>query len=548
MRSYLLVSLGLGAALACGDGGRTTVDAPVADAPVTDAAIIDAAPGPGVGQLTTRAADAVCAALFRCCDDDLVTYFAPFAADERLAAFAPRLPPRASLDEAGCRAVVREMFDVAPFADWVREVQAGRVDYLPSQTDACVAELSAAACGAPARAALYDSTCFAYAAPAGGDEQRRMFARTATAGAACGPIRDGIGATFYGTCDPTAAFCCYQAAGATGCQFPFGSGGVPRPGTCQAVAAVGQACSAALPLQLCATGSDCDAATDRCRPPATAPLANGQACADDAFNLLGECVDGWCDVLGSKRCEPRRADGAACSGGDECGSGYCQGTCQANPVCAATGPGPDAGMPDAAMALDAGAADAAMPTDAATATDAAIATDAAAGDGERCATALDLLSSSSPSPLATYTHRVATSFGASDDYNPLTSAGRPPACSVVYDARGRERVFSITLVPGDRLRLRAELADGRQVGMYLLDTCPEGSWPDFDGTGACGGNEYNVGFCGVASGCDPAVLDVRYPTSLGGVPTTTATFWVVVDQIGADTSPGFILDWQRISP
>jgi hypothetical protein len=221
MRSYLLVSLGLGAALACGDGGRTTVDAPVADAPVTDAAIIDAAPGPGVGQLTTRAADAVCAALFRCCDDDLVTYFAPFAADERLAAFAPRLPPRASLDEAGCRAVVREMFDVAPFADWVREAQAGRVDYLPSQTDACVAELSAAACGAPARAALYDSTCFAYAAPAGGDEQRRMFARTATAGAACGPIRDGIGATFYGTCDPTAAFCCYQAAGRDGLPVPL---------------------------------------------------------------------------------------------------------------------------------------------------------------------------------------------------------------------------------------------------------------------------------------------------------------------------------------
>lgn len=550
MRTTVLASLTLGLTVACGGGAAVNPDAASIDA--TDAVTIDAvdaAPGPGVEQLPARAADAVCAALFRCCDEDLVTYFAPFAADERLAAFASRLPPQADLDEAGCRAVLREMYELVPFGDWVREAAAGRVDFLPGPADQCVADLAAAACGAPARAALYDSTCFAYAAPGGGAEQRRMFARTASAGAACGPIRDGIGAVFYGTCDPTRAFCCYQQAGVDGCQFPFAAGGATRPGVCQAVAATGESCSPSVPLQLCATGSDCDSATDRCRPGTTAPLANGQACADDSFNLLGECVDGWCDVLGSKRCEPRRDDGAACGGGEECRSGYCQSTCQPNPVCVPSGGPVDAGPPDAP--IDAGVVDAAVdaPIDAsidAAAPDAAV--DAASADGERCDTAIDLVAASTTSPLAGYARRVATSFGASNDYNPLTSAGLPPSCSVVYDARGKERVFAITLNPGDRLRLRAELADGRQVGMYLLDTCPEGSWPDFDGTGACGSNEYNVGFCGVASGCDPAVLDVRYPTSLGGSPTAPATFWVVVDQVGADTSPGFTLDWQRIAP
>jgi hypothetical protein len=228
----LLGRAGLVAALAlagCGTGdGAAPIDAPRG----VDAATTDAPPAPPVelDGFTATAADAVCAALFRCCDDDLVAYFAPFRTDERLAAFADRLPPTAALDEAGCRAVLREIYDVAPFGDWVAAAQRGEVAYLPAAAGACVAELGAAACGAPARAALYDSTCFAYAAPSGGAEQRRMFARSRTTGAACAPIRDGLGGVFYGSCDPTQAFCCYSVAGSAGCQFPFAADGAVRPG------------------------------------------------------------------------------------------------------------------------------------------------------------------------------------------------------------------------------------------------------------------------------------------------------------------------------
>lgn len=545
----LLGRAGLVAALVlagCGTSDRaTTIDAPGG----ADAATTDGPSGPPVelDGFTATAADAVCAALFRCCDDDLVTYFAPFRADERLAAFADRLPPAAALDEAGCRAVLREIYDVTPFGDWVAAARRGDVAYLPAAAGACAAELGAAACGAPARAALYDSTCFAYAAPGGGAEQRRMFARTRTAGATCAPIRDGLGGVFYGSCDPTQAFCCYAAAGSSGCQFPFAADGTTRPGTCQPVAAAGQACSTSLPLQLCATGADCDSATDQCRAGVDAPLAIGATCVDASFNLLGVCQASWCDVLGTKRCEALRADGATCGGGDECASGLCQGTCRPNDVCTGAAAPTDAGVPDAPLAVDAGAADAPPPTDAPPPIDAGTPDAPPAGDGERCATALDLLAASTGTPSATYTHRVSASFGASNDYNPLNSSGLPPACSVVYDARGKERVFAITLAPGDRLRLRAELTDGRQAGIYLLDTCPGGSWPDFDNSTACGSNEYNVGFCGI-TGCDPAVLNILYPTSLGGAPTQPATFWVVVDQVGGDTSPGFNLDWQRIAP
>lgn len=527
-----MMLLWLTAQVACGGNEiRPSVDA----ANATDAPAVDA-PGGEVGDMTRRAADAVCDALFRCCDDDLVDYFAPFRSDDRLAAFHDRLPPVGSLDEAGCRDVVEDMFDVVYLGEWVRAIEAGQVSYDDAGFAACVAALDTASCGASTRAALWDSTCFALAAPGGGDEQRRFVDRTRGPGMACAPVRDGLGSVFYGTCDPAVAFCCYQDPSRPGCQFPFASGGEVRPGTCQAVVPVGQPCSAALPLALCATGDVCDAEQSTCVAANVAELALGASCVDASYNLLGTCVASWCDVLGTGRCEALRIDGAACGGGDQCGSGFCDRTCQADRRCTGVPSPVDAGV-------DALALDAAVDASADGGVDAGV--DAAPADGERCASAYDLLTASTPSPLAGYVHRVSSSFGTSNDYNPLSTAGLPPQCSVVYNAVGNERVYAITLDAGDRLRLRAELPDGRQAGIYLLDTCPGGSWPDLDNSGACGSNEYNAGFCG-AIGCEPAVLDIRYPATLGGQPAPSATFWVVVDQVGANTSSGFQLDWQRI--
>lgn len=525
---------------ACGGGGTPPAPDDV-DARPTDAATIDAG-GDGLATATARAADAVCGALYRCCDDDLVEYFAPYVADDRLAAFRNRLPPQATLDEAGCRVVMSEMLDQLYLGAWVDAATAGEVAFDDGGFAQCVAALDQAACGAPARAALWDSTCFGLAPPGGGDQQRAFVHRTRSAGASCTPVRDGLGGVFYGTCDPAVAFCCYSDPAHPGCQFPFDSGGAARPGQCQAVAGVGASCSASAPLALCATGVNCDAESNTCVDPPDGPLAVGVTCVDSSYNLLGTCVDSWCDVLGTHRCEALKADGVACTGGDECLSGACRTTCQPDVVCTGDGDPVDAGV-DAPIdaAVDAGV-DAAIDAS----VDAPV--DAPPADGERCATADDLRAASSASPLNGYTHRIQASLGTANDYNPYRSAATvlPPNCAFVYDARGRDRVYAVTLQPGDRLSLRAELSGGRQAGVYLLDTCPGGSWPDFDGTGACGNNEYGVGFCGPV-GCDAAALVVTYPAMIGGNPSPPATFWVVVDQVNNDDAASFTLDW-RITP
>jgi hypothetical protein len=263
--------------------------------------------------------------------------------------------------------------------------------------------------------------------PAGGDEQRRMFARTATAGAACGPIRDGIGATFYGTCDPTAGVLLLPGAGRDGLPVPLRlrrraaprdlpGGGGGRSGL------LGRVAAAALRHRQRLRRRDRSL-------PAAGHRAAGQRPGLRRRRLqpAGRVRRRWCDVLGSKRCEPRRADGASLQRRRRVRVGATA-RAPARPTRCARRP---ALPPTPACPTPRWRSTLAPPTPRCRPTprpptDAAIATDAAAGDGERCATALDLLSSSSPSPLATYTHRVATSFGASDDYNPLTSAGLPP--------------------------------------------------------------------------------------------------------------------------
>src|SRR5689334_15034507 len=73
------------------DGGVTAPDAPLS---------------PAATDVTHRAAASICSALFRCCDDDLVEYFAPYRGNDLLAQFKDRLPPAATLDEASCASVV----------------------------------------------------------------------------------------------------------------------------------------------------------------------------------------------------------------------------------------------------------------------------------------------------------------------------------------------------------------------------------------------------------------------------------------------------------
>lgn len=531
---------------ACGGGSSS----PPADAPPTspdapaDPDAPDAPPQGGLATFHDDAAAAICGALFRCCDGgDVEEYFAAYRANERLAAFVDRLPPAVELDEASCREVVAEMIEVTPFGDWVDAAEADRVGFDAGAFDACLAELDGAACGAEVRAALYDGTCLGFAAPTGGAEQRRMFTRTAGVGTACAPLRDGVGAVFYGTCDPTAAFCCYAdpANPELGCTFPFDGDGNARAGTCAAIAADGQACSTAPPLQLCATGLSCDD-TDRCRLDGTAPLAVGEACVDQAFNVLGECQASYCDLLGTGRCEPLRDDGERCGAAFECASGRCAGTCVTNDVCdGGSPPPPDAGVPDAMVDAMPDAMIDGMPD----APDAG--PDAGPGSAESCADAGDLVAASTGTPATGYTYRLDGTFGTVNDTSPASSDAEPPNCSFVYPAPGLDVAYAVTLDPGQRIDLRVTIPDfGAQPAVYVLDGCTPPTIRDGDGSGSCGSNEYGVGFCGPV-GCDPASLSFTHPATIGGEPTVARTYWVVIDQGTGTLAAGFELDW-RLTP
>jgi hypothetical protein len=163
-----------------------------------------------------------------------------------------------------------------------------------------------------------------------------MFVRTRGVGDACVPLWDGVGSRFYGTCDPTTSFCCYQNAGAV-CAYPFDGDGVPRSGTCQEASTAGEVCDAGLTtVQMCVTGQECGFATSTCVAMSETPIATGQPCYDDAeWVVTGDCADGWCDAGGSNVCEPFRSNGEACFFGFECTSGWCEAEqCAENETCA----------------------------------------------------------------------------------------------------------------------------------------------------------------------------------------------------------------------
>lgn len=294
-----------------------------------------------LADLPREAARATCDALFRCCpsSDDLAQFFSPIAFKDPMGDFAdiiPRLPPNAPLDAAGCPALVEDIYRVGidTLGAWVALAEQGVVTYDADAAQACVSRLDDATCGESMREALFDGTCFALYPPSGGDRQRSYFRREAGPGESCQAIRDGFGGRTFGTCDPTASFCCFPG--------PDGNCGllVNDEGVCQPIAAPGAACSFVPPLQLCATGIDCavgmgPGGADGCVVPATTPLSPGEACYDNnAYIALGECVGGYCDLLGTGTCQAQKADGASCLGGEECSSGACEDeVCGESTVC-----------------------------------------------------------------------------------------------------------------------------------------------------------------------------------------------------------------------
>lgn len=296
-----------------GEAERDGGDSEAADAGVTT-----------LDEMLPAAADAICSALFRCCDATSVAdYFERATSRPALQSYKSQVPPQVTLTETQCRDVVGQMLGVAPFGGWIENANAGRVTFWPGEVNGCYDELAAAACGAPVYAALHDPTCFGFDPPVESTEQRRMFRRNAGAGAACVPIfDDGYSAKFYGTCAPAEAFCCIvdDANPASGCALP--SEGLS--GTCQAAGGSDAPCSVEVPLDLCGAGLFCDTSVHACALESQDPLSAGAPCVDGNYNPLGVCQDSWCDVAGTRVCEMRKGDGADCYDAAECDSGYCE--------------------------------------------------------------------------------------------------------------------------------------------------------------------------------------------------------------------------------
>jgi hypothetical protein len=281
-----------------------------------------------VEEILPLGSQALCRVLFSCCttEADLAQFFAPVARAEEGSVFfdlVGRVPPNVELTEAECPALVEEIHTRKGLGPFVAAARDGLVEVDGDGLSGCLNALDSATCGAEALESLFDSTCFGLQPPVGGDEQRRIFVRSATDGD-CRPITDGFGGLFFGTCDPTQAFCCVVD--------DSGECGIPSPsdaGVCTAAAQANETCSSFAPVLPCATGLDCilgagpDGA-DGCVAPSNESLAVGSPCYDSAqFRLLGTCDNGWCDILGSDRCEPHLAAGAACTSSEQCGPDVC---------------------------------------------------------------------------------------------------------------------------------------------------------------------------------------------------------------------------------
>jgi hypothetical protein len=254
---------------------------------------------------------------------------------------------------------------------------------------------------------------------------------------------------------------------------------------------------------------------------------------------------------------PTRADGAPGMGGSSDAAPADAARADAAPADAARADAApaDAALADAALA-DAALADAAL-LDAALAdaalADAALA-DAALADlglpalapSETCVDAPSLRAASEVvvMPANRYTHRATGHFGATNDYNPLDSEGLPPGCSLVHDASGNDVAYQVTLQPGQTLRLRLTVEPVAAIpAVYLMEGCPVTGWPDIDGSGLCGNNEYfTEGFC-PANFCGPLEWSFTWPVTLDGFATLEQTFTLVLDEIRGTAADTFVLEW-----
>ena len=282
-----------------------------------------------INQLIPLTAQAMCQGLLGCCDmGDQDRFFVSFRGNPRYEEIQDQLPPTVTFDEQSCPGMIESILTTAPFGEWITQVQQGNVGYDGEVAQTCLNTLQNASCGQEFIDALNDGTCLSAFPPFGGEEQRKMFERTRSPGEACSPLTDGQGGVLYGTCDPTAAFCCVRRDDGS-CRPGFQG----EVGECVAVSQLGQACNFLPELQLCSTGIECSVDGVCEAPQEVMTVQLGDRCAEN-YSAIAECAEGFCDSGNTDQCIPKKADGESCIFPIECAGGDCfNGVCAQDSFC-----------------------------------------------------------------------------------------------------------------------------------------------------------------------------------------------------------------------
>ena len=170
-------------------------------------------------------------------------------------------------------------------------------------------------------------------------------------------------------------------------------------------------------------------------------------------------------------------------------------------------------------------------------------------NGETCSQAIDLANASTALEAGSpWPYRLEGSFGESNDYNPLSTSDLQPGCSMVYDATGLDSVVKVDLAPGETISMELFVTPNKsRAALYMLDSCPDATWPDHDESGACGNNEYDAhAFC--MSDCGPLGFQFTHPATLDGEPTASKTYWIVIDTIETTDAEAWSLSWNITAP
>ena len=289
---------------------------------------IDAADGVPIETLLQRIAISTCGAINRCCNDgEIDLFWSSISNHPRFEEINATLPPQTPYDPDNCEETVERAYDVAPFGDWIDAVDRGLASYDANAATTCLNALDAAACGQDLINTLYDGTCFAFQPPV--SRNRNAFDRLGNIGDQCLSIADGAAGTFYGTCDPTNAWCATEvddqkritAAGALG--------------TCVAAAQINEPCGLFPSATICARGSSCsvDGICEDTERVGTAML--GEPCFNTmTFTTLATCEVSYCDMTGTGHCEALKVNDDACIASYECLSGNCiEAVCSARSYC-----------------------------------------------------------------------------------------------------------------------------------------------------------------------------------------------------------------------